>query len=65
MTKKKSKSSEGNRIQLSSVMDLTSFLRVASTDTLIHKSTRDLWQITADGQFIDKLFDDSGDPLQC
>ena len=58
--------SENNRIVLSSLDDLFSFNRVAN-DTLIHKSSEDLWKIGMDssGQtYIEQLYTDNGKPLK-
>jgi hypothetical protein len=51
--------------RVSNVGDLTDFLKV-SDGQLIHKSTNDLWSMTADGDsfLIERLFDDDGEPLQ-
>ncbi len=51
--------------RVSNVGDLTEFLKV-SEGQLIHKSTNDLWSMTADGDefLIERLFDDTGEPLQ-
>lgn len=54
------------RRKVASVVDLKPFVRL-SAETLIHKSERDLWALTkeADGQyFIERLFDDNGEPLK-
>ena len=56
----------GSKIKIASLDDLFSFDRVAS-DTLIHKSSKELWSIDTDedGQtYIAKLFDDDGSPLR-
>lgn len=51
--------------RVASLGDLTAFLKVAE-NTLIHKSTRDLWALKrdADGFLIERLFDDNGEPLK-
>jgi len=51
--------------RVASLGDLTDFLKVADGQ-LIHRSTNDLWSVTADGEgfTITRLFDDSGDPLK-
>lgn len=52
--------SEGPKVKIAN-MDLTDFMKV-SDDTLIHKSTKDLWKMfkDADGNiFISRLFDDN------
>lgn len=53
------------RRRVASCADLKGFTRL-SAETLIHKSDRDLWTIKADGDkfFIERLFDDSGNPLK-
>jgi hypothetical protein len=54
------------RIRVASLGDLTSFLKVAE-GTLVHKSTNDLWSFTKDadgGLVVERLFDDSGEPLK-
>jgi hypothetical protein len=56
----------GEKIVLASLDDLFSFNRVA-TNTLIHKSSEDLWKIGVDasGQtFIEQLYNDNGEPLK-
>ena len=53
------------RMRVASLGDLTEFLKVAD-DTLIHRSTRDLWGFHRDGgeYIIERLFDGSGEPLK-
>lgn len=54
------------RRKIASLGDLDNFLRVSS-DTLVHKIQQDLWALKkeADGQFyIERLFDDSGEPVK-
>lgn len=53
------------RKKVASLGDLSNFVRV-STETLIHKSNRDLWSIKREGNelFIERLFDDNGEPLK-
>lgn len=54
------------RVRVASVQQLAPFTRLSS-ETLIHKSQRDLWAIRkeADGNlYIERLFDDSGSPLK-
>lgn len=54
------------RRKVASMKDLAGFRR-NSAETLVHKSERDLWALKkeADGQyFIERLFDDSGEPLK-
>jgi hypothetical protein len=45
--------------------DLTEFFKVAK-DTLVHKSTKDLWSLKKVGEefVIERLFDETGDPLK-
>lgn len=45
--------------------DLTDFLKVAK-DTLVHKATKDLWSLKKVGEdfVIERLFDETGDPLK-
>ena len=53
-------------MRVASLGDLTGFLRVAE-HVLVHKSTRDLWQVakTADGNYdVTRLFDDNGQPIK-
>lgn len=51
--------------RVASLGDLTEFLKVAE-DTLIHRSTRDLWSFRQEGvdYVIERLFDDTGEPLK-
>lgn len=54
------------RTKVASVAALKPFIRLSS-DTLVHKSNRDLWALKkeADGSyFIERLFDDNGDPIK-
>ena len=54
------------RVRVASVGQLQGFTRL-SAETLIHKSDHDLWSLKkeADGQFyIERLFDDNGNPLK-
>lgn len=55
-----------NQIRVASLKDLHQFMRLSS-DTLIHKSNRDLWALKKEGDgnyFIERLFDDTGEPLK-
>ncbi len=63
--KARQKTSPSKSLRVASIGDLTEFLRVAE-DTLIHKSTRDLWSFHRDGNeyVIERLFDDEGEPLK-
>jgi hypothetical protein len=53
------------RMRVASLGDLTDFLKLAE-DTLIHRSTHDLWSLKSNGSdfIIERLFDESGDPLK-
>jgi len=54
------------RTKVASMTDLQPFIRL-SAETLIHRSERELWALKkeADGQyFIERLFDDTGEPLK-
>jgi len=54
------------RVKVASIRDLRPFLRLSS-DTLVHKSDRDLWALKKEGNgdyFIERLFDDNGEPLK-
>ena len=49
-----------SKIRLSSVDDLSHFIRIGA-DTLVHKSKKDLWKLTTDTQgkyVIERMFDD-------
>jgi len=61
----KRQAAEPNRVRVASLGDLTDFLKLAD-DTLIHKSTKDLWSFRRDGgdYVIERLFDDQGEPLK-
>ncbi len=55
-----------DRVKVASLETLHPFVRLSS-DTLIHKSDRDLWSLQkeADGSyFIQRLFDDNGEPIK-
>jgi hypothetical protein len=56
---------EARRIRAGSLGDLTDFLKVAE-DTLVHKSTHDLWSFHKDGNdfVIERLFDSNGEPIK-
>jgi len=58
---------DGDKIKIACLDDLFQFAHISS-DTLVHKSSNDLWQVEVDddGQtFISKLFDSaSGKPLK-
>ena len=53
------------RIKVGSLQQLDGFVRVAS-DTLINKATNDLWALRKEGDqfFIERLFQDDGQPLK-
>lgn len=53
------------RVRVSSLQQLQGFVRVAS-DTLINKATQDLWALRKEGDayFIERLFQDDGQPLK-
>ena len=53
------------RIRVASLQQLAGLQRV-SAETLVHKSNRDLWALKKDGEkfFIERLFDDNGNPLK-
>lgn len=54
------------RTKVASLTDLKPFVRLSS-DTLIHRSDNDLWSLKkeADGSyFIERLFDDNGEPIK-
>lgn len=54
------------RRRIASLGDLSSFIRVSS-ETLVHKSDRDLWSIRSDADgslVIERQFDETGAPLR-
>jgi hypothetical protein len=53
------------RRRVASLQDLTGFTRV-SADTLVHRSQKELWSLQKDGDkfFIERLFDDNGQPVK-
>ena len=53
------------RVKVASLSQLQGFTRI-SAETLINKSTNDLWAIRKDGDGfqIERLFNDSGSPLK-
>lgn len=53
------------RQKVASLAQLSGFERVSS-DTLVHKSTQDLWALRKEGEgyFIERLFQDNGQPLK-
>lgn len=57
---------QASSVRVASLGDLTSFFTKVGNDTLVHKSTRDLWALKQDanGYLIERLFDDHGEPLK-
>lgn len=53
------------RVKVGSLTQLAGFERM-SAETLVHKSTKDLWTIKKEGEeyYIERLFQDNGDPLK-
>ena len=53
------------RTRVASLQQLQGFVRVGS-DTLINKATNDLWALRKEGDnfFIERLFQDDGQPLK-
>lgn len=53
------------KVKVASLEQLTPFQRI-SAETLVHKSTQDLWTVTreADGLYIQRLFQDDGSPIK-
>ncbi len=53
------------RVKVASLDQLQGFQRLSS-ETLINKSTKDLWAIQSDGEnyFIERLFQDDGTPIK-
>lgn len=63
---KKAPKKSANRIRVSSLGDLTQFLKTAD-GKLVHKSTKDLWSFKKDadgGLVVERMFDGSGKPLK-
>lgn len=58
-------SRSGDTIRVASLGDLSGFMRMSS-DTLVHKATKDLWAVRQEGSeyVIERLFKESGDPLK-
>ena len=58
-------SSGPQRTKVASLSQLSGFTRVAA-DTLINRATNDLWAIRKEGEdfFIERLFQDDGNPLK-
>lgn len=53
------------RKKVASLTDLNGFTR-ASAETLVHKSTNELWALRQNGKdyYIERLFNDNGTPLK-
>lgn len=53
------------RIKVGSLQQLSDFHRL-SAETLVHKSTQDLWALKREGEdyVIERLFQDDGQPLK-
>lgn len=54
------------RTKVAAIKDLHHFVRLSS-DTLIHRSERDLWALKKEGDgnfYIERLFDDYGEPIK-
>ena len=58
-------SKKAHTIRTSSLGDLSDFLRVSS-DTLIHKATKDIWSFTKDGDeyVIERVLGEDDTPLK-
>lgn len=61
----KQAASKPQRIKIGSLQQLQGFVRSGS-DTLVHKSTNDLWALRQEGEnyYIERLFNDTGNPLK-
>lgn len=61
----KNASGKAARVKVASLNQLNGFQRLSS-ETLIHKSTKDLWTIKNEGgeYYIERLFQDNGQPLK-
>lgn len=56
-----------DQMKVASLDNLSGFVRVANTNTLVRKSDQDLWELKEgeDGEFlIERLFDETGSPLK-
>lgn len=53
------------RQKVASLQQLDAFQRV-SAETLVHKSTNDLWTLRKEGEdfYIERLFQDNGEPVK-
>lgn len=58
------KTSSSSTMRVSCLGDLSDFMKSGSD--LVHKATKDLWSLKKDGDdyVIERLFDDSGEPLK-
>jgi hypothetical protein len=59
-------SSRPKRVRVASLQQIAGFQRVGA-ETLVHKSDRDLWSLKKEGDgkfYIERLFDDNGQPLK-
>lgn len=66
---RKSKKANNVRMVVSDFSDLSSFFASSprgNSDELVHKSTKDLWSFRKDGDqyVIERLFDETGEPLK-
>ena len=54
-----------SKVRVSSLGDLTDFLKV-SADTLVHKSTKDIWSFKKEGEefVIERMLGEDGTPLK-
>lgn len=61
----KTAATKPGRMKVASLSDLNGFVR-SSSDTLVHKSTKELWALRQNGEgyFVERLFNDSGTPLK-
>jgi len=61
----KQASAKPQRIRIATMVDIAGFQRI-SNETLIHKSTQDLWAIKHEGSeyFIERLFQDGATPIK-
>jgi len=50
--------------KVSSLRDLVEFTKLGSSNFLVHKSTLDFWQMSADGSHIVKLVNDDQGPIK-
>lgn len=54
-----------HRVRVGSLSQISGFVRVSS-DTLVNKATQDLWALKKEGDdyFIERLFQDDGQPVK-